>query len=68
VPDEREAAVIARALARERARYAADGAAALELLSLGESLRDESLLVAEHAAWTRVAALLLNLSETVTKN
>jgi hypothetical protein len=68
VPDEREAAVIARALTRERARYAADGAAALELLSLGESLRDESLLVAEHAAWTRVAALLLNLSETVTKN
>ena len=29
---------------------------------------DERLPVAEHAAWTQVASLLLNLSETVTRN
>jgi hypothetical protein len=68
VPDEREVGVLARALERERTHYTADESAAFELLSLGESLRDESIPVAEHAAWTRVAALLLNLSETVTKN
>jgi hypothetical protein len=68
VPDEREVGVLTRALERERAHYAVDEAAARALLAQGESLRDEALPVAEHAAWTRVAALLLNLSETVTKN
>ena len=67
-PEAREADVLARALARERAHYARDAGAAAELLAQGESLRDESLSAVEHAAWTRVAALLLNLSETVTKN
>ncbi|MCA9094772.1 MAG: hypothetical protein KDA68_14895, partial [Planctomycetaceae bacterium] len=37
------------------------------LLSYGESPRDESLDQSEHAAWTMVANLLLNLDETVTK-
>ena len=60
--------MITRALERERAHYASDEGAARELLAQGESLRDESLGVAEHAAWTRVAALLQNLSETVSKN
>ena len=39
-----------------------------EFLSQGESPRDASLPVVEHAAWAQVAALLLNLSETVTRN
>ena len=46
----------------------ADGRAAEELLAQGESPRDTALPVAEHAAWAQVAALLLNLSETMTKN
>ena len=57
-----------RALSRERQRYAADEAAARTYLANGESPRDESIPVAEHAAWSQVAALLLNLSETVTRN
>ena len=41
--------------------------AATALISVGESPRDTSLEPAEHAAWTLAAALMLNLSETVTR-
>ncbi|MEX0819185.1 MAG: PSD1 and planctomycete cytochrome C domain-containing protein [Pirellulaceae bacterium] len=47
--------------------YQADIAAATSLVSIGESKRDESLDVAELAAWTIVANSILNLDETVTK-
>ncbi len=67
-PREAELAVLAAALGRERTRYTKDPAAARALLAVGESPRDESLPPAEHAAWTQVASLLLNLSETVTRN
>lgn len=40
---------------------------ATDLLSSGESKRDESLDAPEHAAWTMITHLLFNLSETVTK-
>jgi len=68
VPDEREKLVLARALARERAKFAQDSAAAAALLSHGESPRNEQFAIEEHAAWTQVAALILNLSEIVTRN
>jgi mono/diheme cytochrome c family protein len=67
-PNAEEAAVLTRALARERARFAADLAAARALLAHGESPRDERLPPAEHAAWTQVASTLLNLSEAVTRH
>ena len=38
------------------------------LLATGESPRNAKLPAAEHAAWTLVAATLLNLSETITRN
>ena len=57
-----------RALQRERAHYEADKSAAREYLANGESPRDEKIPVAEHAAWSQIAALLLNLSETITRN
>ena len=68
VPKTRETEVLARALARERAHFAVNKVAALELLAHGESARDDTLPISEHAAWTQVASLLLNLSETVTRN
>jgi hypothetical protein len=68
LPSDEELAVLERALARERARYANDEAAAREYLANGESPRDERIPPAEHAAWSQTAALLLNLSETVTRN
>ncbi len=47
--------------------YTRDVEAAKRLLAIGESKRDESLDVREHAAWTVVASLILNLDETITK-
>jgi hypothetical protein len=67
-PTGKELAVLAGALRRERMRYAKDPAAARALLAVGEAPRNERLAIAEHAAWSQVAALLLNLSETVTRN
>ncbi|MDQ3622642.1 MAG: DUF1553 domain-containing protein, partial [Verrucomicrobiota bacterium] len=68
LPRGEEAAVLQAALDRERARYAGRAKPALEYLGVGESLRNEKLEPAEHAAWSQVAALLLNLSETITRN
>ena len=48
-------------------RYQGDRAAALELISSGESPRDETLDVAELASYTMVANLILNLDGTITK-
>jgi hypothetical protein len=67
-PTEKELAVLTAALRRERNRYSADEAAARAYLANGESPRNEKIPPAEHAAWSQIAALLLNLSETVTRN
>jgi len=67
-PTADEAAVLADALARERARFAANTDAASALLAHGESPRDGRIHAAEHAAWTQIASTLLNLSEAVTRN
>jgi hypothetical protein len=65
-PADADVAVLRRALQRERARYDADRDAAARLLAHGESPRAD-LPLAEHAAWTQVATLLLNLTDAVTK-
>jgi hypothetical protein len=67
-PSDKEQALVVKTLARERARYAADNERALKVLSPGESTRDSTIPAAEHAAWMQVATLILNLSETVTRN
>ncbi len=41
--------------------------AADKLLDVGESKRDETINNAEHAAWTIVASMLLNLDEVITR-
>ena len=63
-----ELAVLQRALVRERAHFAANPDDAARLLAVGEAPRDASLDPVEHAAWAQVATLLLNLSETITRN
>ena len=62
-----EAALFLELVEESRAAYAADPAAARELLAVGESPRDESLDPAEHAAWTGLALAVLNLDEALTK-
>jgi hypothetical protein len=67
-PTYEELSVLTNALFRERTRYANDKSAADDYLANGEAPRDEKIPATEHAAWSQVAALLLNLSETVTRN
>jgi hypothetical protein len=67
-PTDEELSVLTDALFRERTRYANDKNAADEYLANGESPRNETIPAPEHAAWSQVAALLLNLSEAVTRN
>jgi hypothetical protein len=67
-PTEEELSVLTDALFRERIRYAHNSAAAIEYLANGESTRNEKIPPAEQAAWSQVATLLLNLSESVTRN
>ena len=66
-PREAERALLTKSLEHYRARYTAAPDEALALLSEGESTRDESLDPAEHAAYTAVASLILNMDEVMTK-
>ena len=66
-PTAKERDVLMATFTREYKRFAVDHEAANKLIAIGESPRDEDLDAAEHAAWTIVASVLLNLSETVTK-
>ena len=49
-------------------RYQADRSAALELVNVGESPRDETLDISELASYTMVASMVLNLDRTITKD
>ena len=67
-PTARETAILTESLAAHRGEYRADPKAAKAMLAVGESPRRPSIDPAEHAAWTVVANLLLNLDEAITKN
>ena len=66
-PNVGERSVLREIFEAQLAEYRADKAAALKLLGVGESPRDESLDPAELAAWATVASTILNLDETITK-
>jgi hypothetical protein len=68
LPKPAESEVLLASLKREVDTFNARPDAALKYVSLGEYPRDEHLNVSELAAYTTVASLILNLSETVTKN
>ena len=63
-----EFAVLKRVLETQVEKDRADPADAKKLLAVGESPRNETLDVAELAAWTVVANAILNLDETLTRN
>ncbi len=63
-----EKGIISGLLAEQRDRFAKDTAAAAEFLKVGESPRDESIDQTEHASWTVIAQMILNLDETLTRN
>ena len=60
-------AILVDGFQRHLERYQADRGAALDLISQGESARDETLDVAELASYTMVANLILNFDGTITK-
>ena len=66
-PEAAEQAVLARVLERSRERFHRDPSAAEKLLATGESPRPAQLEPIEHAAYTLLANLLLNLDEAITK-
>jgi len=67
-PTAAEHQVLTASLGRLRTQYAGDKQAALKLLAVGESKRNEQLDPTGHAAWTGLCSLLLNLDEVVTKD
>jgi hypothetical protein len=66
-PRDDELALLRKSFDRHITRFRNDPAAARKLLAYGESPRDESLDVVEHAALAAVASTVLNLDETVTR-
>jgi len=59
--------VLVRAHEQELAEFRKDAKRAEALLGVGETKRDMSLDTADHAAWTIVASMILNLDECLTK-
>jgi hypothetical protein len=67
LPGEAEQKVLLDAYETMLKRYQTDEAAADELTRQGDSPRSADLNVAELAAYTTVASLILNFDETITK-
>ena len=63
----KEISALTGLFARQRARFAADPAAARKLIEVGASLRGREFDAVELAAWTVVAQAILNLDETLTR-
>ncbi len=66
-PEERELKILASRWRKLVTHFAAHPEEALQLLSVGESPRDDTLDAAEHAAYAAVCSLLLNLDEVLSK-
>ena len=62
-----EVAILQAGLNRRLAQYSRDRTAAEKLLAAGESPRDAKLDVAELAAYTTAASVILNLDEVITR-
>jgi len=66
-PEAAEREALRALLAEQRAAFAADPAGAADLARFGDSARPDGLDPVEHAAWTAVANVVLNLDETITR-
>ena len=66
-PGERETAALKELYRSRLSAFRGSPGSAVKLLQVGDSPRDEALDADEHAAWTLVANVLLNLDETITK-
>ena len=66
-PTPKELDVLQRTLQKQLQTFTTDKAAADKLLAYGDSAKIMDLDPGEHAAWTMVANMLINLDETITK-
>ncbi|MDE0736591.1 MAG: DUF1553 domain-containing protein, partial [Pirellulaceae bacterium] len=66
-PSQEEAGLLKSIYAKELARFQADDVATRKILQVGRSVNSGQLDSADHAAWTSVARMLLNLDEAITK-
>lgn len=62
-----ETTVLLQGLQRSREEFEADTDSALALLSVGDSKRDATRNIADHAAWTSLILAILNLDEALTR-
>ncbi len=67
VPEAREMKVLSELVSKQMVRYTRDTKGAAELVAIGAAPVDKKLPVAELAAWTNVATVLLNMDEAITK-
>ena len=67
-PESGELATLLDVYEHGLAKFAAETEKGHDLLSAGDSPRDETLPADEHAAWTVVASMILNLDEVMTRN
>ena len=67
-PSEREAAVLLGLLDKHAEHYRREPDAAKKLVSVGQGPPPRDLDMADLAAWTSVARVLLNLHETITRD
>ncbi len=65
LPGDEESRILRTLLDQQRTRFRADVAAAGKLLGVGDARVDETLDVAEVAAWACVGSALLNLDATI---
>jgi len=66
-PKAEETTILKKIFEQQLGTYQKDEKAAIKLLSVGESKRNEKLNPSELAAWSIVASVVLNLDETVNK-
>lgn len=67
LPSKNELNIIRNTLKREQNNYAAHPESATAFIKIGESQTSKNINPIEHAAWTTVASLIMNLSETLTR-
>ncbi|MGI9241361.1 MAG: DUF1553 domain-containing protein, partial [Verrucomicrobiales bacterium] len=66
-PSQREIEILTGALAEQQEKFSSAPAEAEKFLQVGESARDESIELIEHASWTVLAQMILNLDESLTR-
>ena len=66
-PARAERKILLGRLEKLRAQFRAEPAAARELTAAGEAPRPDGLDVVEHAAWTSLCSLIMNLDEALSK-